>query len=944
MVTAIPSFPHTTDKPIGDLTLRFCGDDQPELRLRSRKCTVGAGPQCTLRLRAPAVEPIHCLIVRGGERTVIRNWSQTTRHNGQRFDDATLTVGDRLSFGPWEFEVVDLGYAAAPMAPVESRDVGLASTDIELDRERQSLETQRRQVADQATALEDQLFELHRQTVQLQQQREQLAADQQAWRTECGQRENAATEWDARAEELRREQAQLQAEVDALQRQQQRLEQQQLRDREAGFGDETPAAALESPADCPAESELEAAEQRAQLDRQAAILLEQVQLFEAQRDAWETHCQSVRAEQELAQRRLVERAEEIERHAEELRERQATVNAREVAEVESSPAFTADRPVERRKLDRRANDLARQQAELAGQREEFQRQYDEWQRQREEAETKSAGPSSDAQVTVVADVGEAEELRARLCAELQAAEDSRRQAQSLLSAELSRLSDRERDLQMLSMELDRRQEELDRREAPATTNLAEPVETGNAAATDLDQAQWAERTQQLDQRDLELEALRQQLDEQRRQTDAQAEQINQEKTQLLKQTMAFQQRQAELEAEATALQKQRAELEEFVRQSHETAASATHSTESAADRRSSYDDLPSLLGQTPAGDATTEEAEVITPVATTTFAEGRLLALLHDSSPAAAATEGSDAAVESPTAEPQAEQKEDLRDILRRLGKLPNEDNEPAPVAAPHPPRTPAPQPKPPAARTSAAHHDDHEDDHDAAVQAYMAKLLNRDGAVPVVASASNSQKPEASAAAPRSAAVERTERKQEPTIQSLREYTRVAAPEKQADLNAFREVANQSAEAALGSFRRRKAVFAVAETLFMAVSAGIGANFIILYDPFGPTLSIYASLACALLMAVMIGRTVVLTGRLRKMNGGRSLPVPPRLQDLLGGAAPAPVQHVAEAPRPTAPAAQVEPAPVAESPSIPLASPSPPASSLANALAQIGGKRPDGE
>ena len=38
------------------------------VRLRAAKCTVGSGPQCTLRLRARGVGPLHCLIVRGPRR------------------------------------------------------------------------------------------------------------------------------------------------------------------------------------------------------------------------------------------------------------------------------------------------------------------------------------------------------------------------------------------------------------------------------------------------------------------------------------------------------------------------------------------------------------------------------------------------------------------------------------------------------------------------------------------------------------------------------------------------------------------------------------------------------------------------------------------------------------------------------------------------------------
>ena len=91
-----------------ELVLRICGSPRhgQVIRLGTAKCTVGSGPNCTLRLLAKGVQPLHCLIVRGAAATVVRCWGPDTRLNGRQFHDAPLSPGDRLSVGPIDFEVL----------------------------------------------------------------------------------------------------------------------------------------------------------------------------------------------------------------------------------------------------------------------------------------------------------------------------------------------------------------------------------------------------------------------------------------------------------------------------------------------------------------------------------------------------------------------------------------------------------------------------------------------------------------------------------------------------------------------------------------------------------------------------------------------------------------------------------------------------------------------
>ncbi|MCC7085710.1 MAG: hypothetical protein IT427_11970 [Pirellulales bacterium] len=91
--------------PLG-LRIRGTDRDGQVVWLNSLKVTIGSGSSSTLRLRAPGVAPVHCMILRGREQTIARCWSPDTRCNGRAFKDARLSTGDRLGIGPLELEVV----------------------------------------------------------------------------------------------------------------------------------------------------------------------------------------------------------------------------------------------------------------------------------------------------------------------------------------------------------------------------------------------------------------------------------------------------------------------------------------------------------------------------------------------------------------------------------------------------------------------------------------------------------------------------------------------------------------------------------------------------------------------------------------------------------------------------------------------------------------------
>ncbi|MBA4018394.1 MAG: hypothetical protein C0483_14605 [Pirellula sp.] len=94
----------------GEFVLRITAGPQCGrlVRLSSAKCTIGSAPFCTLRLHGPEVQPVHCVILHGRGRSVVRRWSDATLLNDRTFDDLPLAAGDRLSVGPIELQVVEL--------------------------------------------------------------------------------------------------------------------------------------------------------------------------------------------------------------------------------------------------------------------------------------------------------------------------------------------------------------------------------------------------------------------------------------------------------------------------------------------------------------------------------------------------------------------------------------------------------------------------------------------------------------------------------------------------------------------------------------------------------------------------------------------------------------------------------------------------------------------
>ncbi len=113
----------------GLLTFRVCSPEHRGrvLRIRSPKCTIGTATNCTLRLRAAGVRPLHCVVLHGRQGTVIRRWSGAIHVNGEAVEECWLQPGDRLYVGPIELEY--LGHDA-PSVALRSGDDAQSSQPV----------------------------------------------------------------------------------------------------------------------------------------------------------------------------------------------------------------------------------------------------------------------------------------------------------------------------------------------------------------------------------------------------------------------------------------------------------------------------------------------------------------------------------------------------------------------------------------------------------------------------------------------------------------------------------------------------------------------------------------------------------------------------------------------------------------------------------------------
>ncbi len=94
--------------PVGKLVLEIDkGDGRPRtFRLSGAKCAIGADERCEIRIKGKGIRPVHCVILRGENRTTVRRWAANTWLNGKPFDDSPLRQGDEIRLANLSIRIV----------------------------------------------------------------------------------------------------------------------------------------------------------------------------------------------------------------------------------------------------------------------------------------------------------------------------------------------------------------------------------------------------------------------------------------------------------------------------------------------------------------------------------------------------------------------------------------------------------------------------------------------------------------------------------------------------------------------------------------------------------------------------------------------------------------------------------------------------------------------
>ena len=88
------------------LALRIVDDQTREFRTKDASISVGADPACTIQLSGDEIAPLHFLIVRDQNQTLIRNLSENSLLNEQPFRDEVLGEGDVIRIADTTIEVL----------------------------------------------------------------------------------------------------------------------------------------------------------------------------------------------------------------------------------------------------------------------------------------------------------------------------------------------------------------------------------------------------------------------------------------------------------------------------------------------------------------------------------------------------------------------------------------------------------------------------------------------------------------------------------------------------------------------------------------------------------------------------------------------------------------------------------------------------------------------
>lgn len=130
-----PQKPGAPSKTEQGVLFRMVGThhDGQLLRIRQAKFTVGSSLGCTLSLRSPHINPLHGLFFRGERGLLFRAMASDTRVNGETISECWLSIGDRLSLGAIDLEVLETGVTVDETASSEPAAAGFPDPSLNSD-------------------------------------------------------------------------------------------------------------------------------------------------------------------------------------------------------------------------------------------------------------------------------------------------------------------------------------------------------------------------------------------------------------------------------------------------------------------------------------------------------------------------------------------------------------------------------------------------------------------------------------------------------------------------------------------------------------------------------------------------------------------------------------------------------------------------------------------
>ena len=204
------------------------GSPVRRLRLTGSRYTFGSADGCSIRLTDETLRPMHAVLLRDVSRIIVRAYSVPIQVNGTRTTEATLTVGDVLRLGHYQFELLSakpVGMNMSPGSNDSGGGIGLGDAAKQSGDERafQGMPGSRHEnragrfsdTGSEGAATEDLLW------------RDRLRREVDQWRErqlECDRREGRI---DERESELRNRETELWSRAENLHRRESRLQSQE---------------------------------------------------------------------------------------------------------------------------------------------------------------------------------------------------------------------------------------------------------------------------------------------------------------------------------------------------------------------------------------------------------------------------------------------------------------------------------------------------------------------------------------------------------------------------------------------------------------------------------------------------------------------------------------------------------------------------------------------